>query len=951
MTHFPSERRSRRAVNFYIPGALRPGAFGLLALLLTTPALAFGAKDVDLKVKEDGQVQGQVVATEAASVFKLKSAPRHGEAVLDAVTGAFTYTPDRDFSGDDTFAVEVTKGKRKAKAAVRIDVEGENDAPVAAALSLKTAEDTAVRGNVKVTDADKDTVAFMVGREPQHGQAMVDARTGAVSYQPAADYFGADGFSIEVTDGRLTAMAEVSVLVTPVNDGPVAANAALSVKEDAKLSGKASVTDVDGDALTYRISKLPKHGDLVADAATGAFTYVPAKDFHGEDAFVLEVTDGKKKASAAMAVKVEAVNDAPVTRALSMSTLEDVAVSGLVLASDVDGDTLGYEIGKAAAHGTASVDKRSGKVSYLPAADYNGADIFTVVVGDAAATAVSEVSVAVAAVNDAPRVAAGSFSFDEDSKLIGKATAMDVDGDALTYRLVRKPAHGAFELDAATGAFVFMPVKNYFGADAFALEVSDGKLKTEVPIALDVKAVNDAPTAKALVLATAEDTAVKGAVLASDVDDAALQYAVKVPAKHGEASVEPRTGAVSYVPSADYNGPDAFVVEVRDGALAATSTVSVAVAAVPDIPRVRAAVLETLEDTAETGMLPGMDPDGDRLTFRLLSQPRLGAAVLVDAATGAWKLTPGADLNGEDELRFDVSDGTTTVQGAVKILVAAVNDAPTLVGLSLSTLEDVGVEGQLLGKDIDGDVLTYTVVGKAAKGTAKVVDATKGVVRFEPARDQNGSTEFMVTVSDGKLKSAPVKVLVAIAAQNDAPLAGAMRVSTAEDIALMGALQAGDVDGDPMTFTVVSQPRHGTVTVTDARAGLYVYQPAPDYYGEDEFEFAVSDASKASSQAPVRINVTPVDDTPVAAADGITAPFRGTVTGRLHGFDRESKQVTYRIVEQPQFGRVRLLNERTGDFEFATDGSTNSRTEFRFEVSDGSLTSEPAAMAVAIHSL
>ena len=948
MTHLPSERRSRRPVNFYIPGALRPGAFGLLALLLTSPAFAFGAKDVELKVKEDGSAQGQVVASESASVFKLKSNPRHGEAAIDAATGAFTYTPGKDFSGDDAFAVEVTNGKRRARAMVRIDVEGENDAPVAAALTLKTNEDTAARGGVQVTDADGDTVAFMIGREPQHGNATVDARTGAVNYQPAANHFGADAFSVEVTDGRLTTVAEVSVQVAAVNDAPIATNATLSVKEDAKLAGKPVVKDVDGDALSFRIAKPPKHGALEADAQTGAFTYVPAKDFHGDDTFTLEATDGKLKSSAAMAVKVEAVNDAPVTKAVFLSTQEDIGASGLVVASDIDGDSLAYDIGKAAAHGTASVDKRSGKVSYLPAADYHGSDTFTVVVGDGAATASSEVSVAIAAVNDAPRVAAGRFSFAEDSKLQGRPEAMDVDGDVLTYRVARKPAHGTFELDAATGAFVFMPVKDYFGADGFALEVSDGKLKTEVPVVLDVQAVNDAPVAKALMLATAEDTSVKGVVVASDVDDATLQYAVKVAAKHGEATVDPRTGAVGFVPAPDYNGADAFVVEVRDGALTATSAVSVAVAAVPDVPRVRAAVLETMEDAAAAGMLPGMDPDGDTLTFRLLSQPKLGAAVLVDASTGAWKLTPGADLNGEDELRFEVSDGTTTVPGVVKILVAAVNDAPTMAGLSLSTLEDVGVEAMLPGKDIDGDALTYAVVGKSPKGAATVV---KGLARFEPARDQNGTTEFTVTVSDGKVTSAPVKMVVAIAAQNDAPLAGAMRVTTAEDTLLMGALQAGDVDGDPMTFAIVRQPAHGKVKLTDGRAGLYQYQPASDYFGEDEFVFSVADASGASSQAPVRIDVTPVDDTPVAAADAITAPLRGTITGRLHGFDRESKQVTYRIVEQPQFGRVRLINERTGDFEFATDGSTTSRTEFLFEVSDGALTSAPAAMAIAIRSL
>ncbi len=945
---------SKCPVNADAMGRRRPGRLLIAAcVLIGTSALAAQpfARDVELKGVEDTQTRGQVAATDAAGgklTYKLKSGPRHGEAEVDAATGAFTYTPPKDFSGDDVFAIEISNGKRSSSATVRLDVDGVNDSPTAAPLSLKTPEDTAVRGTIVAHDVDGDSVAFMISAEPKHGEASIDARTGVVSYKPAHDYNGPDAFSVEVTDGRLTATSEVSVMVASVNDAPVIAAASLELDEDSRLVGKPIASDVDGDPLTFRVAKLPKHGELEANVQTGAFTYVPAKDFHGDDAFQFEVSDGKRKATAPIALRVRAVNDAPVAKGISLSTNEDTAVSGAIVATDVDADTLAFKIGTPAAHGTAVVDARSGRVSYSPAADYNGPDAFAVIVSDGSLTAQADVVVAIAAINDAPRVAGSALSLDEDGRLEGKPTASDIDGDPLSFRVIRKPTHGAFELNAQTGAFTYQPARDYNGADGFALEVTDGKLKSEIPVSIDVRAVNDAPVAKALQLSTPEDIATKGVVLASDVDDVALTYSVKTAASHGTATVDARTGAVSYLPAADYNGVDAFTVEVKDGALSALSECSVAISAVPDIPRVRPLVLATLEDTAAEGMLPGSDPDGDRLTFRLLSQPRLGTAVLVDASTGAWTLTPGADLNGEDEVMFDVSDGTTTVKGSVKIVVTPVNDAPTLASLDLSTLEDVGVEGQLMGKDIDGDVLIYKVVAAPGRGKATVASS---LVRYEPARDQNGAMAFTVTVSDGKLTSAPATVSVRIEPQNDAPVAVDSKLTTNEDTQLMGALKASDVDGDKMAFEIVRPPAHGTVNITDHTAGLFVYMPAADYFGEDDFSFSATDSSKAAGVASVRLNVLPVNDVPVAAADGLSAPFRGTVTGRLYGYDRESKTVTYKIVEQPNNGRVKLLNERTGDFEYASDGSTSLSTTFRFVVSDGELTSPPADMVVSIRAV
>jgi hypothetical protein len=100
------------------------------------------------------------------------------------------------------------------------------------------------------------------------------------------------------------------------------------------------------------------------------------------------------------------VNHAPVATAQSVTTNEDTAKPIALAATDADGDALAYVIVSPPLHGTLS--GIAPNVSYTPAADYNGADSFTFKVNDGTVdSAAATVSIAIAAVNDAPSFIAG----------------------------------------------------------------------------------------------------------------------------------------------------------------------------------------------------------------------------------------------------------------------------------------------------------------------------------------------------------------------------------------------------------------------------------------------------------------------------------------------------------------------------------------------------------------
>lgn len=954
-----SRRPSRSALLHRTPGAGSPrplkstvtralviaGCAWSLVSFAAAPRKAPG-RELDVATTEDTAADGQLVALRPGEkvALTLKRWPKHGQATLDAATGAFHYQPEKDFNGDDSFAVEVGTGPKSSLTTISVHVAAENDAPTLKTSAFTVQEDGSASGAVEARDVDKDILTFTLATPPSHGQARVDSRTGAFTYRPAPDYAGSDAFTIEVNDGAEAARAEVPVMVTPVNDAPVAQVVTQACVEDTPCDGKAVATDVDGDALTWKVLSAGKRGTATLDAATGAFSYRPQPNFHGEDVLVLEVSDGKLKAVTQVRLTVASVNDEPVASAASASANEDEPASGRVLASDLDGDVLTYRVGAPPQHGTVNVDPRTGAFTYDGKKDFFGADGFTIEVSDGVATASAPVQVTLAPVNDAPVATASAHALDEDTSLTAKCPATDVEGDALTFSTGTSPKHGALTINPSTGDFSYTPARDYQGPDSFTFQVSDGRLKAEAVVRLTVRPVNDAPVSAPLSLSANEDEAAYGAIAASDVDGQPLKYEVREPPAHGAVKVDARTGAVHYQPARDYHGPDRFVIAASDGTLSATSQVDVTLAPVDDPPTTRPLRVALNEDTSAEGALPGADVDGDALTFKLVGTAALGSVELVDAATGAFRYTPRPDQNGDDRVSFEVTDGRTTARGTVELKVAPVNDAPTLSPLRLATNEDVRVEGAMASADIDADPLTWRVVTQPQAGKA-FVDAA-GKVRFEPSQDQNGEATFEVVVSDGALSSPPAKVTVAIAPVNDAPVAQAGTSKTNEDTEVTVTLLAHDVDGDVLTFSIARQPAHGELTALDPAKGSWLYVPAANYNGDDGFAFTVKDPSGLSSTAEQKVVVAAVNDAPVALGDDVNVPCNGQVTGLVQGYDRERAPVTFRVVRRPSQGHLKSFDARSGQFVLDMEGATDPETSFDFVASDGALDSAPVTVNV-----
>jgi hypothetical protein len=128
----------------------------------------------------------------------------------------------------------------------------------------------------------KPLLASHIVGTPTHGVLVMNA-DGTFSYTPGLNYFGADSFSYNLSDGSLDSnLATVSLTVTPVNDAPVAADAQATTAEDTPLviALGAYASDVDSTNITTQIVTGPQHGVLVQNN-DGTYSYTPDANYNG----------------------------------------------------------------------------------------------------------------------------------------------------------------------------------------------------------------------------------------------------------------------------------------------------------------------------------------------------------------------------------------------------------------------------------------------------------------------------------------------------------------------------------------------------------------------------------------------------------------------------------------------------------------------------------------------
>ncbi len=206
------------------------------------------------------------------------------------------YTPAPNYNGADSFSYIISDGNGGTdSAAITVSVSAINDPPNAVDDTATVAEDSSnnlINVLLNDNDPDGDTLVIVSVNQPSHGS--VTFTTTQVSYTPSLNYNGPDSFTYSIGDGHGgTDTASVSVLVTGVNDAPVANDDSATVAEDSSnnpINVLLNDVDIDGDSLVVVSVTQPSHGSVTFTSAL--VSYTPSLNYNGPDSFTYSIGDG-----------------------------------------------------------------------------------------------------------------------------------------------------------------------------------------------------------------------------------------------------------------------------------------------------------------------------------------------------------------------------------------------------------------------------------------------------------------------------------------------------------------------------------------------------------------------------------------------------------------------------------------------------------------------------------
>jgi Domain of unknown function (DUF4347)/Bacterial Ig domain/Putative Ig domain/Bacterial cadherin-like domain len=829
---------------------------------------------------------------------------------VDTALNGLSYAPTANLNGVVTLTVQTSDnggtgfgGAQTDTDTVTINITAVNDAPVLAVPIPDQVinEDQPFSYIVPVgtfTDIDNASLtwtATLSDNSPLPSWLSFNGLTRIFTGTPPANFNGAIDFKVTGSDGALFVSDIFTLTILPVNDAPDGTDKTATVSEDAVYTFAASdfgltdTSDTPADTLqSVIITTLPSAGEgvlkLSGIAVTAgqeislvnlaSLTFTPVANLNGTSlgAFTFQVRDTGGTANGGVNLdpvvnnfrfNITPVNDVPVAANDMVTTAEDTAVTFNVRGNDtdIDGDALGVSaingtaisVGSpvAVTHGTVAL-LADGRLTFTPAADYNGPASFNYTVRDpSGATSTALVSITVTPINDAPvsptPIASQSGLDGASVNLDVSGNFTDVDGDAITFSATSLPA--GLTINPTTGVISGTIDRNASVAGTYnvVVEAMDPS-GASVTRGFTYIVTNPTPTPANDTFTMAEDTDLTGNLLANngagldaDPDGDALTVAIMpvTPPAHGTVTIN-TDGSFTYTPALNYYGADSFVYSVTDAnGATATATASITITPVNDAPVPPASIPGQTHNDGQAitpvNLATGWsDIEGNALTFSAIGLPP-GLSIAADGTvTGTLTSSASTGDGTNDGVRtYSVTLTATDSDGAVtsRILtwtvnnlppdarddVAATGEATAITGLNVIT--DVGP-----GRDVDPDgdtSLTVIAVNGLAGGVSGSVTGSAGGLftinadgsySFDPGADfidvpagGTRATSVQYTISDGQGGTDSAMLTVTVTGINQAPVATVIGDKASLDGAVITTNIApffSDIDADTLSFSI-----------------------------------------------------------------------------------------------------------------------------------------------------
>ncbi len=744
---------------------------------------------------------------DAVSYTKL-SEPAHG--TLSDAGGTLVYTPTAGYTGPDQFNYKASDGHTGESAPTTYHVQVVTpSAPTCTPSSPATVRTNSFRSFfLSCSDAFGDPLTYVIDSQPAHGTLSGSGQSRFLSAGPDEGDATFTWHAHGPSSGDSATQTQVVTIDADANTAPTCQASSTNAKPGVQRTISPVCSDAEFDSLTYTKQTNPAHGTLTD--TDGVLRYTADSGYLGADSFTFRASDGHGGQSGitTLSINVTTTNTAPSCFAGPYQYEVEAGTSILFTTppcSDVDGDTLSYDIVTQPTHGTLSDPGPGGSRTYTADADYEGSDSFTFRAFDGTDhSATQTVSITVTpSTNGAPVCSTFSRSIAPGTATTIQLICSDPEGDPITLEKVAGPTHGTLgAIDQGTDQAIYTPDAGYNGVDSFTYRATDGTVTgATATVTLNV---TRAPTCQNVARTTKVGTAVSIPLTCTDPDGDTLTLSKVTDPAHGTLGAI-SAGSVTYTPTSGYFGPDSFTYKANDGTANSTpATVSITVtrpASCSDVSR------RTKIGTAVSVPLTCTDADGDALTLSIVNGPAHGTLGTISG--GAVSYTPTADYFGADSFTFKASDGTA--ESAPATASITVTRAPSCADVSRKTAVGVAVSVPLSCTDPDGDSLTLSKVTDPAHGSLGAISGSS--VTYTPTAGYFGADSFTYKASDGAADSPAATVSLAVTRP---PTCDAVSRKTKVNTAVSVPLSCTDPDGDALTLSKVANPSKGTLGAISA---------------------------------------------------------------------------------------------------------------------------------------
>ncbi|MFA5974316.1 MAG: Ig-like domain-containing protein, partial [Lentimicrobiaceae bacterium] len=397
-----------------------------------------------------------------------------------------------------------------------------------------------------------------------------------------------------------------------------------------------------------------------------------------------------------------------------------------------------------------------------------------------------------------------------------------------------------------------------------------------------VTVTNDPPSVTGLTTSMPEDTPITICLPINDPDAGSIFTAsICGNAVNGILSAPVVSGnqvCVTYTPNLNYNGTEAFCIEVCDNgspALCDTALITINVIPVEDLPVITGITTSTPEDTPIAVCLPITDPDAGSVFTASVCSAAINGTLSVPVVTGnqvCITYTPNLNYNGAEPFCIQVCDNGSPVlcdTALITINVIPVNDAPVVINEFETTCNNSVINGNVLvngDNDPDGTALTIVTTPVSGPVNGNFTILSNGDYTYSPSATFSGIEQIIVSVCDNgiPLPSSCIKDTISITVVPAVFATAGADLSTCENTPILigsaSAQNAGSVHwttsgtgvfDDPALVNPTYSPDMADVTGGSVKLTMHTTGLAPcgDYTDELTLVFSPAPTADAGSDA------------------------------------------------------------------------------------------------------